>query len=116
MVSEQQRIILHEAAKACGLDGHISEHTGTVAERAMLIFGGNRKQPRKNSYLYLDSVDACFYIQQNMACCVFSARWFAASKDLNNLAKAGMHIKRMLTEIQSRIDSEEANQAGDDRI
>ena len=101
---EQPRVILHDAVRACGLDGHISEHTGTAAEGALLRFGGNKKQPRKNSYLFLDSVDACFHIQHNKACCVFSARWYATSEDLGKLDEAGALIKEVLEEIQNKID------------
>ena len=105
MTYEQQSEILRQAASASGMDGHISEHAGTAAERVMLLFGGTKRQPRKNSYLYCNSVDACFYITDNNALCTFTAKWCVGSNDINKLADAGRMIKKMLLEMQRRIDS-----------
>ena len=101
--------IIHDAARACGMDGHIDVATaqanlGTQAEMMMGRFGSGR-MPHKNSYLYLDSVDACFYISRGRANCTFTARWFSESKDLDRLAEAGALVKKMLQEMQRRIDA-----------
>ena len=59
---EQQTVMLHDAARAANMDGHVtSTPPSTMAERAMTWWGGRKNTPRKNSYLYCDSVDACFF-------------------------------------------------------
>lgn len=54
---DQQIVMLHDAARASGMDGHIVSEPppGTMAERVMTWFGGRKNTPRKNSYLYLDT-------------------------------------------------------------
>lgn len=57
---EQQKSMLHRAARSSNMDGHIvaTSPPVTMAERAMTWFGGKKNTPRKNSYLYCNSVDA----------------------------------------------------------
>ena len=99
--------ILHDAAQACGFNGHTQTTGNTAAEKVMCMLGAHRATPRKMSYLRMDSVDACFYIQGKDACCTFAAKWFDGSKDLDKMAQAGEIIKRMLHEIQQRVDKAE---------
>lgn len=63
LTKDQQIVMLHDAARASSMDGHIVSEPppSTMAERVMTWFGGRKNTPRKNSYLYLDSVDACFF-------------------------------------------------------
>lgn len=56
---EQQVSMLQRASRASNMDGHIvATPPATMAEHAMTRFGGKKGTPRKNSYLYCDSVDA----------------------------------------------------------
>lgn len=51
----------------------------------------------KNSYLYCDSVDACFFYGPTGAPTVtFTARWTYGAKDLDRLGEAAELIKTML--------------------
>ena len=61
LTKDQQIIMLCDAARASSMDGHIVSEPppSTMAERVMTWLGGRKNTPRKNSYLYLDSVDAC---------------------------------------------------------
>lgn len=104
MKSEQQTALLHEAARLSGMDGHVQNVGCTAAERVMQMFGGNRYTPRKMSYLYCDSVDACFYYNGNRACVVFTARWFQGSKDFERLQAAGVLMRTMLDNMQMLAD------------
>ena len=95
---EQQKSMLHRAARSSNMDGHIvSTPPVTMAERAMTRFGGKANTPRKNSYLYCDSVDACFFYGPTGAPTVtFTARWTYGAKDLEKLGETAELIKTML--------------------
>lgn len=109
---EAQTRILHDAARQCNLDGHVKVADKkvdlyTFAERMMGHFGWRRGVCYKQSYLCLDSVDTCFYINEyNKACCTFTAQWQAGAVDLMKLDTAGALVNKLLNEIQSLIDSE----------
>ena len=104
---DDQAILLHDAARLCGMDGHIQTVGSTAAEKIMLYFGGKKNTPRKMSYLYCDSVDACFYFSNNKPCCVITARWFAGAKDLTDdkMLTAVSQIRDMLTKMQELTDA-----------
>jgi hypothetical protein len=70
----------------------------------MQMFGGKKNTPRKMSYLYCDSVDACFYFQGDMACCTLTARWFTGAKDIIRLNDVGVLISKMLENMQGLAD------------
>lgn len=95
---EQQISMLQRAARASGMDGHIvTTPPATMAERAMTWFGGKKNTPRKNSYLYCDSVDSCFFYGPTDALTVtFTARWTYGAKDLDRLGEAANLIRTML--------------------
>ena len=101
-----QGILLHDAARLCGMDGHIQTVGNTAAEKVMLYFGGKKNTPRKMSYLYCDSVDACFYFSNDKPCCVLTARWFAGAADLteSKMVTAVAYIRNMLTKMQELTD------------
>jgi len=83
---------------------HVTRFGDSAAERVMRMFGGRKNTPRKNSYLYCDAVDACFYFWNDKACCAFAARWFNGAKDLDRLQDAGTLIKTMLYNMQTLAD------------
>ncbi len=112
-LTQEQRInILHDSCRECGLDGHIvvaekKSDLQTVAEKALGWLGWYKNIPHKNSYLYMDSVDTCFYITKtNNASVIFTARWSAGSKDLDiaRLEKATVIMNKMLETMQSKIN------------
>jgi len=110
LTSEQKIKILHDSARKCDLDSHIvtcekKADLQTNAERMM----GNMsyvKNPHKNSYLFFDSVDACFYIERETACVTFTARWSVGSKDLSidRMEKGVISINKMLETMQCMIN------------
>lgn len=95
---EQQKSMLHRAARSSNMDGHIvATPPATMAEHAMTRFGGKASTPRKNSYLYCDSVDACFFYGPTGAPTVtFTARWTYGAKDLDKLGETAELVKIML--------------------
>ncbi len=105
LTNEQKIKILHDSARKCNLDSHVTIREKKIdlqthAEKMM----GNMshvKNPHKNSYLYFDSVDACFYIERETACVTFTARWGVGSKDLSisKIEKALISINKMLETI-----------------
>ena len=104
-----QAELLHDAARLSGMDGHIQNCGHTCAERVMQMLGGKRNTPRKTSYLYLDSVDACFYYQNDVANVTFSARWFESSADLqeDKIIYAIGLIKEMLKTMNALYKAEQ---------
>lgn len=114
---EQQISMLQRAARASGMDGHIvATPPATMAERAMTYFGGKKNPPRKNSYLYCDSVDACFFYGPTDAPTVtFTARWTYGAKDLDRLSEAANLIRTMLhnMNVESVLENLTADSVGD---
>ena len=110
LTNEQKSEIIHKSARACGLDGHIvvadkQSNLYTYAEKFMGKMS-HYKNPHKNSYLYCDSVDACFFIERDIANVTFTARWYAGSKDLNisHMEKTVITINKMLETMQCEIN------------
>lgn len=109
---EQREQIIHESCRECGLDSHVrvSEKKSdlqTVANKALGWLGWYKNVAYKDSYLYMDSVDACFFISQNnVANVIFNARWSVGSKDLDieRMEKAVIIINKMLETMQCKIN------------
>ena len=111
LTKDQQIIMLCDAARASGMDGHIVSEPppSTMAERVMTWFGGRKNTPRKNSYLYLDSVDACFFYSNfGTPTVTLTARWSCGAKDLDRLADAAELIKTMLQNMKAQTEKAEA--------
>ncbi len=106
---EQQTVMLHDAARAANMDGHVtSAPPATMAERAMTWWGGRKNTPRKNSYLYCDSVDACFfYTVDGTPTVTITARWTCGAKDLDHMADAAALIKTMLQAMKEQAEKAE---------
>jgi hypothetical protein len=109
---DQKIQIIHDGARECSLDGHVAvaekkSELSTLAEKGMGMFDWYKSISHKNSYLYFDSVDACFYISDNnRACVIFSAKWIVGSKDLSieRFEKAIANINKMLETMQCKIN------------
>ena len=101
---DQEKEAPYQAARRLGLDAHITymERKGdayTYAEKLML--NSYRKgMPYKASYLYCDTVDACFFFDHDgQAAVSISARWVQGAKDL------GRPIREALDLIQKMLDA-----------
>lgn len=107
---EQERGALYNAARTVGLDAHITymERKGdahTYAEKLML--NSYRKgMPYKSSYLYCDTLDACFFFDHDGRACVsVSACWRDGAKDLGKPIREGLtYIQKMLAAMTSEAD------------
>lgn len=107
---EQERDALYNAARRVGLDAHITymERKGdaqTYAEKLML--NSYRKgMPYKTSYLYCDTLDACFFFNHDgHACVTISACWRHGAKDLGKPIQEGMaYIQKMLDAMTDEAD------------
>ena len=108
--SDEKYKILHDSARECNLDSHIvvADKKSDLHTQAEIMMGNMSyfKNPHKNSYLHFDSVDACFYIEREVACVTFTARWGVGSKDLSidRFEKALMNINKMLETMQLKIN------------
>lgn len=66
MTVDKQAELIHKACRECGLDGHVKwietrKDTQTWAEKIAERFRQNRNIPVKNSYMYCDQLDMCFF-------------------------------------------------------
>lgn len=66
MTEDKQAELIHKACRECGLDGHVKwietrKDTQTWAEKIAERFRQNRNIPVKNSYMYCDQLDMCFF-------------------------------------------------------
>ena len=108
MLSEKQKSdLLHDAARLTGLDSHIfNGKPQTAAEFLMVRTGGLKDEPRKNSYLFCDTIDACFYYRGTRACCTFTAKWCEGAKDLEptRISRAMQIVSDMLKNMQELIN------------
>lgn len=66
MTVYKQAELIHKACRECGLDGHVKwietrKDIQTWAEKIAERFRQNRNIPVKNSYMYCDQLDMCFF-------------------------------------------------------
>lgn len=75
--------LLADAARLAGLDANITDcKPQTFAEK--MAFGTKRVH-HKNSFLYCDAVDACFfYTESRQPVVCFTARWGIGYKDITD--------------------------------
>ncbi len=107
---EQERDALYNAARSVGLDAHIAymerkSDAHTCAEKLML--NSYRKgMAYKASYLWCDTVDACFFFDHDGRACVsLSAQWCNGAKDLGKpIQKAFAYIQKMLDAMTEEAD------------
>lgn len=107
---EQEYDALYNAARRSNLDAHIQymdrkSDAHTCAEQLMLN-SYRRGMPYKASYLYCDTLDACFYFDHDgRACVTVSARWCNGAKDLGRpIREAFEYIQNMLDAMTAEVD------------
>ena len=66
MTVDKQAELIHKACRECGLDGHVKwietkEDVQTWAEKIAERFRLTRNMPLKNSYMYCEQLDMCFF-------------------------------------------------------
>lgn len=66
MTREQQAENIHQACREAGLGGHVKwierkAQAGTWAEKIAVRFKERDPLPVKNSYMYCDALDMCFF-------------------------------------------------------
>lgn len=66
MTAKKQAELIHNACRECGLDGHVKwietkEDVQTWAEKIAERFRLTRNMPLKNSYMYCEQLDTCFF-------------------------------------------------------
>lgn len=66
MTVDKQAELIHKACREYGLDGHVKwietrKDIQTWAEKIAERFRQNRNIPVKNSYMYCDQLDMCFF-------------------------------------------------------
>lgn len=88
MTERQQAAFISAACREAGLDGHIEWIEGrkqahTWAERIAVRFKGNGRLPVKNSYMYCDTLDMCFfYSESGMPSMSYAGYVTSASTDI----------------------------------
>lgn len=88
MTKERQAELIAAACKEAGLDGHIRwiegrKQANTWAEKIAVRFKGNGPLPVKNSYMYCDTLDMCFfYDKQGTPFMTYAGYVAADSKDI----------------------------------
>lgn len=113
---EIRKKALHDAAREVGMDGHVTEiefkkDANTRAEQMAVRFAGLPMEC-KNSYLYCDILDACFYFAERDGepQCTLSCVVGLWSHDIDWIEKAIDLMKSMLQAMndhRTRIEMEE---------
>lgn len=66
MTADKQAELIQKACRECGLDGHVKwierkQDVQSWAEKIAERFRNKRNMPIKNSYMYCDQLDMCFF-------------------------------------------------------
>lgn len=115
MTADKQAELIHRACRECGLDGHVKWIKGkkdaqTWAERLSVRFADDRNMPIKNSYMYCDQLDMCFfYTQWDLACVAYAGYAGVNDTDITDggLERAFRKAREVL-EAMKRLAVEEA--------
>ena len=118
ITTQRQAEIIAQACKENGLDGHIKWISGrrdalTRAEETALDNKNYMKEekpfPVKNSYMYCDSLDMCFFVLDTMATLTYSGRTHANVPDMKDgkIIKAFETAEKVLLRMQELATEEE---------
>lgn len=112
---EEQEKIIEDAADACKMDVRISHMARkadlhTAAEKLMGQRAFLKGKPYKQSYLWCDAVDICFFFSDQYeatACATFTALWSVGIKDLTTSAavNAVRKVEDMLALMQKKANA-----------
>ena len=118
VAKEKQAIIIHNACKKAGVDSHVKwifrkNDARTMAEQIANQFkdvnAKDKSFPVKNSYMYCDALDLCFFFnKRNKACFSFSGFSFSGSDDLRKkrLVEAFKKAELIVDYMQEMMDDE----------
>ena len=119
ITGEKQAEIIAQACKENGLDGHIKwirwkKDAGTRAEQMArdnkVYLEGTRPFPVKNSYMYCDSLDMCFFfLLGTKATLTYSGRTNAGLPDIKDgkIIKAFEAAQKVLDRMEKLATEEE---------
>ena len=115
---DMQADIIANACKDAGLDTHIKwvkyhKDSATWAEKIADRFRGSRIMPVKNSYMFCDTLDMCFFFDsRGYACMTYAGYAYAGSRDITtNLGAAFEKAEKVLASMQ-KAATESSNQNG----
>lgn len=114
MTKERQAELIHDACVELGLDGHIKwieKHRDAYTEAERLADSARYGDalPVKNSYMFCDSLDMCFFYDRgNHASIAYSGRTFHGASDIKdgNIIKAFELAAKVLARMQELADAE----------
>ena len=114
MTPEERADCIYRACKENGLDGHITwiekkTQAYTWAEKIAMRFKGKRAMPVKNSYMFCEKMDMCFfYDEYENACVTYAGYARANSTDLveDKLVNAFVIAKKVLLDMDRLIKGE----------
>lgn len=117
MKPEIEERLISTACKEAGLDSHIrwikrAKDAGTWAERIAERFREGRDMPVKNSYMYCDTLDMCFfYDRAEKPHMTYAGYATASSPDITEgkLVKAFEKAQEVL-KAMSRLAAEQAQE------
>jgi len=115
MTAERQAELIAKACKEAGLDSHIrwiakKNEAQTWAERIAVQFKGAGQLPVKNSYMYCDKLDMCFfYGPQDTPQMSYAGYVTAASSDITEgkLVEAFRKADTVLQAMKQLAEKEE---------
>lgn len=89
MTPERQSEIIRAACREAGLEGHIkwierASDAQTQAEKLAYRFKWKDRFPVKNSYMYCDTLDMCFYFAGDNPAVSYSGYFIYGKGDLEN--------------------------------
>lgn len=108
MTEKRQAELIAAACKEAGLDGHIrwiegKKQADTWAEKIAMRFKGNNALPVKNSYMFCDTLDMCFfYNEAGMPFMTYAGYVTAESKDITEgkLLEAFLRARQVLSTMR----------------
>ncbi len=112
MTKERQAELIAAACKEAGLDGHIRwiegrKQADTWAEKIAVRFKSDGPLPVKNSYMYCDTLDMCFfYDEQGTPLMTYAGYVTADSKDITEgkLLEAFRRARQVLSTMRELVE------------
>jgi hypothetical protein len=116
MTVEKQAEKIAAACKETGLDGHIKwidsrKQANTWAEKIAERFRNRRQLPVKNSYMFCDTLDMCFfYSKEGQPIVTYAGYATPDSPDINcgKLAEAFGKAEQVLNAMRKLAEEEKA--------